>query len=150
MSEPKRGSVAGQAIVTQAQTQEYDEGYDRIFGKDRKPERGTFIWCPKAQAMVPVGEEWVETDSERMPVFTDRYMEGVKALDGTDISSRSKRREYMKSRNLADADDFKGVWAKAKAEREAFYTPGAGHDKQRRRDALERAYYEATQRSKRK
>lgn len=70
---------------------------------------------------VEVGEEWVPDLGERQPVFTDRYMEGVAATDGTDISSRRKRAEYMRRNNLADADDFKESWSRAQQERAAFY-----------------------------
>jgi hypothetical protein len=86
-----------------------------------------------------VGEDYVSQEV-RAPVFTDRYMEGVSATDGTDIGSRRKRAEYMRANNLADADDFKGVWAKAAREREAFFS-GKQQDTQRR-EAVARAMYE--------
>lgn len=70
----------------------------------------------------------------------DLYMDGVRATDGTDIGSKAKRREYMKRNNLADADDFKGTWAKAAEDRARFY--GAkGHDRAARREAIGRAIY---------
>ncbi len=47
----------------------------------------------------------------------DRHYEGLRAPDGTDISSRSKHREYMKRNGLTTQDDFKGQWAKADKER---------------------------------
>jgi putative FmdB family regulatory protein len=48
----------------------------------------------------------------------DRHYDGLRAPDGTDISTRTKHREYMKSRGLTTADDFKGVWQSAAKERE--------------------------------
>lgn len=93
-----------------------------------------------------VGENYVPEGSERQPVFTDRYMEGARATDGTDIGNRWKRREYMRRNNLADADDFKGIWAKAAREREAVFT--GQHDKAERREAVARALYAAEQRRK--
>jgi len=50
----------------------------------------------------------------------DRHYDGLRAPDGTDISSRTKHREYMKANNLTVMDDFKGTWAKAQKEREAY------------------------------
>lgn len=58
--------------------------------------------------------------AERAPLFGDSYMDGDHALDGADIGSRRKRREYMQARGLADASDFKGEWEKGHREREAI------------------------------
>lgn len=52
----------------------------------------------------------------------DRHYDGLRATDGTDISTRTKHREYMKRNNLTVADDFKNTWAKAQKEREALRT----------------------------
>lgn len=90
-----------------------------------------------------VGADYVPAEA-RPPVYTDRYMEGVRATDGTDIGSRAKRAEYMRRHNLADADDFKGTWARAATEREAFYS--GKHDTQARREAIARALHERTRR----
>lgn len=96
---------------------------------------------------IEVGEESEDT-SGRMPVFTDRYMEGMRATDGADISSRQRRAEYMRRNNLADADDFKGTWARAAEQRAAFY--GAkGHDRTARREAIGRALYQLEKRGRR-
>jgi len=65
---------------------------------------------------VEVSEDFQST-SERQPVFTDRYMEGLRATDGTDISTRAKRRAYMEANGLADCSDFKQHWKKAEEER---------------------------------
>lgn len=66
-----------------------------------------------------------EFREERQPVFTDRYMEGVRSpIDGADIGSRAKRREYMKQRGLVDADDYKVEWQKAKEARAEFRRTG--------------------------
>jgi hypothetical protein len=91
---------------------------------------------PKASALGFVSEADLddvgeETLAIHSPILVDRYMEGTAATDGTDIGSRGKRREYMKQKGLADADDFKNQWDRAKKEREAHYTEG-GTDKDRR------------------
>jgi putative FmdB family regulatory protein len=50
----------------------------------------------------------------------DRHYDGLRATDGTDISSRTKHREYMKSKGLAMTGDFKDTWASAQKERDAL------------------------------
>lgn len=52
----------------------------------------------------------------------DRHYDGMRAPDGTDISTRTKHRQYMKDRGLTTADDFKGEWARAAKEREKIRT----------------------------
>jgi hypothetical protein len=73
---------------------------------------------------VEVTEDFQAT-ADRMPLFTDRYMEGVVSpVDGSDIGSRTKRREHMKAHGLVDADDYKGEWAKRAERRERFMKTG--------------------------
>ena len=48
----------------------------------------------------------------------DRHYDGLTATDGTPIDTRTKHREYMKSHDLAMADDFKNTWAQAQQKRE--------------------------------
>ena len=60
------------------------------------------------------------------PLAGDRGYDGLRAQDGTDISSRSKHREYMKRHGLTTADDFKDTWAKAEKARAEYRTTGRG------------------------
>jgi hypothetical protein len=92
---------------------------------------------------IEVSEDYAPADV-RAPVFTDRYMEGVQATDGTDISSRGKRTEWMKRNNLVDVDDCKGMWAKAAKERQSVAE--GRHDTAARREAVGRAVYELNRR----
>jgi len=65
---------------------------------------------------------------------SDRHYDGLRATDGTDISSRAKHREYMRRNNLTTIDDFTQTWANAaKARLE-------NRDPQRRED-VERAIH---------
>jgi hypothetical protein len=57
-------------------------------------------------------------------LWGDRSYDGLKAPDGTDISSRTKHREYMKATGLTTADDFKETWAKAQESRERYFKQG--------------------------
>lgn len=70
-------------------------------------------------------------------LWGDSSYDGLRATDGTDISSRTKHREYMKANNLTTVDDFQQSWAKAKESRERYYQSGGSID----RAAIERAIY---------
>lgn len=61
------------------------------------------------------------------------------APDGTLIDSRKKHREYMKRNNLAIADDFKGTWERAAAERAAFYEGRDQRERSARREHVAQA-----------
>lgn len=50
----------------------------------------------------------------------DRHYDGLRAPDGTDISSRTKHRQYMKDQGVTVYDDFKGTFKKAEQERNAL------------------------------
>jgi hypothetical protein len=59
-------------------------------------------------------------------VIGDRHYDGLQATDGTDISTRTKHREYMKANNLTLMDDFKGTWQKSREQRDAYFKEGKG------------------------
>lgn len=86
---------------------------------------------------VEVSQDFQVT-AERMPLFGDGYMDGTRSpLDGADIGSRTKRREYMKVRGLVDAADYSGTWEKAAQHRSAIQTGVV--DKNERRAQVARA-----------
>lgn len=75
---------------------------------------------------------------ERVPLVTDRFMEGHRTADGIDIGSRTKRREYMNSRGLVETSDCEGMWQRAAREREQR----AQGNRTEVREAIARAYYQ--------
>lgn len=78
--------------------------------------------------------------AERMPVFTDRYMEGLRTADGLhDIGSRQKHAAYCRARGLAVSSDFTNQWAQAAEKRADYMQHG---DKAAVREAVGRAMYE--------
>lgn len=64
----------------------------------------------------------------------DRHYDGMRAQDGTDISSRSKHRAYMKAKGITTADDYAQTWKKDAQERAERL---AGNDPSRARDVAE-------------
>jgi hypothetical protein len=62
----------------------------------------------------------------RLDPVSERHYEGLRAADGTDISTRAKHREYMRRHGLTTVDDFTETWASAQAKRDAYRTTGKG------------------------
>lgn len=86
--------------------------------------------------VTPGHEPELRTDSGAL--WGDRSYDGLRATDGTDISSRTKHREYMKANNLATVDDFQNSWAKAQQARDHYRQHGGTFS---RRD-VERAIHQ--------
>lgn len=107
--------------------------------------RRRFVYRPNPEGGVDCIEVTPDYQStaERMPVFTDRHLEGQRASDGTDIGSRGKRKEWMQRNGLADAADFTETWARAEAQRADFYE--GRHDTKARREDVARAVYQLKQ-----
>jgi hypothetical protein len=102
--------VAGQPIQTQAQTPEWDSGYERIFGKDRKPQRGRYVFNPETGACEEVGSDWSDAPRKALTSTEEIAYGNLQTTDGVDISSRKKRREYMKASGVTDSSDFSKDW----------------------------------------
>jgi hypothetical protein len=144
MSAPTKGMVAGKAIKTGAQTKEFDEGYDLAFGKDRKPKRGRTVYTSGGQPLpepIEVDSEWSNPGHETGRKSEAEIYGDLRATDGTDISSRTKQRNYMKANGLAMSEDFKEHWKQAEKQREAVLSGEAGSKE--RREAIGRALHAA-------
>lgn len=105
--------------------------------------RRRYVYDPATKEMVEItqGAE-PEVRADAGALWGDRHYEGMRASDGTDISSRSKHRQYMKNNNLTTMDDFTNSWAKAKEQRERLYTQGGTFT----RNDIERAMYQVQSR----
>lgn len=72
---------------------------------------------------------------DRMPLFTDRFREGDRAPDGTDIGSRRKVEDWKRATGSTEASDYsRGFWEK-KAQERATPAPGV---REALRDAVKR------------
>lgn len=87
--------------------------------------------------LIEVTEDYSAPARADSALWGDRNYEGMVAPDGTDISSRTKHREYMKANSLATADDFKETWAKAQERRERLFTEGGTITRRDIRAAIE-------------
>jgi hypothetical protein len=102
---------------------------------------------PKASpnGFVPVEElgDWDQPkQAKHADIMMDRHYENQKLVDGTDVGSRRKFKEYLHKTGYTTMDDFKDTWKKNAAER----MQGASVDRKERREQIGRAIYEATKR----
>lgn len=103
--------------------------------------RRRYRWSEENQSMEEVGADYSGAE-RRAPAATEELTYGgLQATDGTPVNTRRRHREYMKANNVTLASDMTNTWAKAKQEREAFYTPGSGYDRKARREAVAEAVY---------
>jgi hypothetical protein len=77
-------------------------------------------------------------------VIGDSHYDGLRATDGTDISTRTKHREYMKRNNLTTMDDFNSTWGQALKQKADYVTRGGTV----KREHIERAIHELQNRRK--
>lgn len=84
-------------------------------------------WVYIGGEAVEVGDDWmpaVNPHTSDGALWNDRSYDGLRATDGTDISSRTKHREYMRARGLCTIDDFKESNARAQRARDDYRTRG--------------------------
>jgi hypothetical protein len=74
------------------------------------------------------------------PIVMDRFYENTSTIDGTDIGSRRKYKEYLRKTGYTNSSDFTNEWKKAAEERAQIQS--GEHDKKERREAVGRAMYE--------
>ena len=71
--------------------------------------RRVFIYDKQLKEVVEVTPQ-TKTRKDSI-MFSDAHYDGLRATDGTDISTRKKHREYMKRHGLTTTDDYKQTWA---------------------------------------
>jgi len=100
-----------------------------------------YRWDVEKKALVLLEADWVPT-ARQVARADVTYMDGVKTIDGIDISSKRKRREYMKAYDVVDATDFSPAYLEGvKKERER-------EEHKERREVVGRAVYETLDRRK--
>lgn len=101
--------ITGKEITTSAvNSEEYDKGYEKIFGKDRKPQRGSFIFDEELMKMVSKDEYYARKYQDVKSSFT--IIEEIKPyqsmIDGSMITGRRDHREHLKRNNCIEAGDM--------------------------------------------
>ena len=106
--------------------------------------RRRWIQDRKTGELIEVSADYTqEMPTDSGALWGDRHYDGLQASDGTDISSRSKQRDYMRINNLTTADDYKTTWEKSREKRDRLFTEGGTFSK---RD-IERAITQLQNRS---
>lgn len=92
----------------------------------------------------PLPEPYESTGEEqpvvRVEIAAGALYDGQRALDGTDVSSRSKFNEYLRRTGCTVASDFTQHWADAAKKREAYFSGKARNPQLR--EAIGRAAYQ--------
>lgn len=108
--------------------------------------RRRFVWSPEDDCLVEVSPDYEQAPREaRNLLASDAIYDGLRATDGTDISTRTKHREYMRKNGLTTMDDFKGTWEQAAKRREDLFTGRKGTVT---RDDIGRAIHQLEQRNR--
>jgi hypothetical protein len=96
--------------------------------------RKTYVQDPDTGELVPKDEYVPKRHlNPHHLIMGDRHYDGLRATDGTDISTRAKHKAYMKANNVTTTDDFQGTWAK-EAKRRAEYFKEGKHGATRAQD----------------
>ena len=131
-----RGMANDEPINSQAQTKEYDEGYERTFGKDRKPVRGRWVYDEAQQKLVPADQYVAPERAVDAPILSGRFYENQKATDGEDIGSRRKHKEYMARHGVTAFSDYGPDWeARVRKQRDM-------DARKAKRERIERKFWE--------
>jgi len=83
----------------------------------------------KGELVEITGDYQPQRHNDAGALWGDRSYDGLRATDGTDISTRAKHREYMKLNNLTTVDDFKETWSKAQEQRDRYRQSGGTFSK---------------------
>lgn len=86
--------------------------------------RTSYVQDPDTGELIPKDQYVPKRVRELNPhhlIIGDRYYDGLRATDGTDISTRTKHREYMKANNLTTIDDFEPQWKREAEKRDRYY-----------------------------
>lgn len=94
-----------------------------------------YRWSPRERALVEVNLD--EPPAERhSPDIMPDIPDFRSPVDGTVVHGRAGLRQHNLRNGVTNAADFKQTWAKAAAERAAFYE-GKARDSERKRDVVQ-------------
>ena len=97
-------------------------------------------------ALVEVPPDYVGDGFSAGHTSEGELYDGARTLEGVDISSRKKRREYMRANGLTDPSDFKQHWPKVAEQRQRMQAGDFDH--RARREAVGQAAYQVETRGR--
>lgn len=131
-------------IKTRPVTKDYEAGFEKAFGKS-SGQRGRWIWDPSQKKLVTPDKYRAPVRALDASIVMDRQYENMASpIDGADIGSRRKHREYMKRHGLVMSEDYREHNKKAAADRAARIQGTHAGDRKEVREELNRAWYQVT------
>lgn len=113
-----RGTAAGEPVVSQANTKEFAEGHERVFG-NKRAQRGKWIWDAEQEKLVPADEYRPPERALDAPIMSGRFYENQAMTDGTPVGSRRRYAQWLKDHDATHASDYSdGFRARLHKERE--------------------------------
>jgi len=117
-----------------------EENLDAIFGADRKPQRGSYVYDKELRKMVPKGER--QADIAQYAAVHGDIESFVSPVDGTVIDDRAKLRAHNKRHGVTDPRDYGEGWYHQKGkERNEVLNSKSQQNKAQRLDTIMRAMH---------
>jgi len=132
-------------IRSRKNSEEFDEEYDRIFGKDKKPERGSWVQDPETGKLIDKADLYrVDPNA---PAILGSPEPFVSPIDGTLIDDRAQLRRHNKKHGVTNLQDFgdnggEAFFERKRRERSAEMTGATREAKAQRVETIKRAMYD--------
>lgn len=111
--------------------------------------RKRYRFDEQIKKMVEVGEDWTDTPRKAPHLTEGVEYSNLRAPDGTPIDSRKKRREWMIATGSTDASDYSDAFFEKKnKERDRDMRSEGPGQREKRIEAIKRAFYEVNSRRK--
>ena len=91
--------------------------------------------------LVDVTEAVRAAPEPRVHLQTDKGFENLRTVEGHDVSSRTKWKDYMKARGVVPASEFTSEWARAEKIRAEIKAGTNAEYNRKRREAVARAVH---------
>ena len=126
-------------------TPEFEDAFDRIFGKDKKPERGSWVQDSETGEFIPRGEyQAADPDAPAVLGSPEAF---VSPIDGTVIDDRGALRRHNKRHGVTNIADYGDTYFERKAsERQAVLSSSTRQAKEERVETIKRAIAHHTNR----
>lgn len=98
--------ITGHAIQTREITQEYENNYDKIFGKKEKTSTKRWIQDPVTLKLVPADEYYSGPVENAGPYIRDDVKPYQSMITGEFIEGKKAHREHLKRHNCVEAADM--------------------------------------------
>lgn len=116
----------------------FEDNYDRIFDKNRKIQRGTWVQDEKTGEMVEKAD--FRTEYDELPYIQEDIKPFISPVTGKPINSRSQLRRHNAQHGVTDSRDYsQGHYQKAAEQRDKVMRGDTPEAKRERIDTINRA-----------